>query len=201
MRNALTTLANGASGIVRVIGDLAAWTGLALVLLVAFNVLARYFFSYGTVALQEAEWHLMAVAALFGMAYGLNRGGEVRVDILYAKMRPRVQAVVDLIASVLLVAISLIITWLSLDYVEASFSISEGSPDPGGLGNRYLLKAVIPVAFALLAVQAFAMTLQAICAVLWPASGPGAEAPSSTQGARSDQPTPAHGGDTPQTKL
>lgn len=88
----IAKLTDGAHGIVRVVGEVAAWSGLALVLLVAFNVLSRYLFSYGSVALQEAEWHLMAVAALFGMSYGLNQGGEVRVDIAYAKFPPRVQA-------------------------------------------------------------------------------------------------------------
>lgn len=148
---------NGASGLVRVTGHVAAWSGLALVLLVAFNVLARYLFSFGTVALQEAEWHLMAVGALFGMAYGLNQGGEVRVDIFYAKMPARTQQWIDLVAAVALCAVALIIAWLSIAYVQSSYAIGEGSPDPGGLGYRYLLKAAIPVAFLLLAIQALAL--------------------------------------------
>ncbi|SNT32022.1 TRAP transporter small permease subunit [Tropicimonas sediminicola] len=156
----LDKIANGASGIVRITGQVAAWSGLALVLLVAFNVLARYLFSFGTVALQEAEWHLMAVGALFGMAYGLNQGGEVRVDIFHSRMRPRARAAVDLFASLCMGATALIIAWLSIAYVQSSFAINEGSPDPGGLGYRYILKACMPVAFALLALQNIAMTAE-----------------------------------------
>lgn len=165
---ALKTLTDGAHGTVRVIGQIAAWSGLALVLLVAFNVLARYLFSYGSVALQEAEWHLMAVAALFGMSYGLNQGGEVRVDIAYARFPPRVQAVVDLISHLLLTAVALLIAWLCLSYVSAAYSINEGSPDPGGLPYRYLLKAAIPAAFLLLALQSLAMTGQSLLFLLGP---------------------------------
>ena len=164
----IKTLSDGAHGTVRVIGNIAAWTGLALVLLVAFNVLSRYLFSFGSVALQEAEWHLMAVAALFGMSYGLNQGGEVRVDIAYARFPPRLQLLVDLIGNLLMAAVALIIAWLCIAYVSASYSINEGSPDPGGLGYRYLLKATMPVAFALLALQSLAMTGHSLLALLHP---------------------------------
>jgi TRAP-type mannitol/chloroaromatic compound transport system permease small subunit len=154
-------LADGASGTVRVIGHVTAWSALALVLLVAFNVLARYLFGVGSVALQEGEWHLMMISALFGMSYGLNQAGEVRVDVLYGRMPARVKTVIDLVSHVALFVVALIIARLSLAYVQSSYAIGEGSPDPGGLGSRYLLKAVIPVAFVLLALQAFAMTLHA----------------------------------------
>ncbi len=154
---AVEMMAHGACAIVRHVGHASAWLGFALVCVVSFNVLARYFLGIGSVALQETEWHLMAAAALLGMSYGLNQGGEVRVDIFYAGMRPRLRAVVDLVGNVLLLAIALIIAWLSVPYVESSYSIDEGSPDPGGLGQRYLLKAFLPVAFVLLALQALAM--------------------------------------------
>ncbi|PWR03008.1 C4-dicarboxylate ABC transporter permease [Meridianimarinicoccus roseus] len=155
----VTRIADGASATVRIIGHVAAWSGLALVLLVAFNVIARYFFGFGTVALQELEWHVMAVSALFGMSYGLNQGGEVRVDVLYSAFPPRVRAMIDLAAHFALCAVALVIAYLCIAYVEASYSIDEGSPDPGGLGYRYVLKAALPAAFALLALQALAMVL------------------------------------------
>lgn len=157
MRAFLNTVAYGASSLVRHIGHLSAWLGFALVCVVSFNVLSRYLFGFGSVALQEAEWHLMAAGALMGMSYGLNQGGEVRVDIFYANMSPRVQGIVDLIAAILLTLVAGIIAWLSVAYVQSSYLINEGSADPGGLGNRYLLKAVIPLAFGLLAIQGVAM--------------------------------------------
>jgi TRAP-type mannitol/chloroaromatic compound transport system permease small subunit len=158
----LDSIAAGAETVVRAVGHLAAWSGLALVLLVAFNVLGRYALGISTVATQEFEWHLLAVGALFGMSYGLNQGGEVRVDVLYDRFGPRARAAVDLLAAVLLLAISLWVAWLSLGFVEQSRSIGEGSPDPGGLPHRWILKAAIPAAFALLAVQALAMALRAL---------------------------------------
>ena len=162
MLKGINSVARGASTLVRHIGQISAWLGLALVLVVSFNVLGRYLAGIGSVALQETEWHLMAAAALMGMSYGLNQGGEVRVDIFYDKMSPRLQALVDLISALLLCAVALIIAWLSIAYVQSSYSIGEGSPDPGGLPHRFALKAVMPVAFGLLALQAFVMFAAAL---------------------------------------
>lgn len=161
MMTAVDKLAGGAERAVRFIGGILAFAGLALVLLVSFNVLARYLLGFSSVASQEMEWHLMAVGALFGMSYGINMGGEVRVDVAYEHFPPRLKAFIDLIAAALMCAASVIIAWLSINFVQQSFGIAEGSPDPGGLTGRWMLKAAIPLGFGLLALQAFAMVLRA----------------------------------------
>lgn len=145
------------AALIRKIGDISAWTGLLLVLLVSTNVLGRYLFSFSSVALQELEWHAMAAVALLGMSYGINQGAEVRVDIVYDKLSSAKRAVIDLLSACLMCAVSLLIAWLSIDFVANSYSINEGSPDPGGLGYRYVLKALIPIAFILLAMQSIGM--------------------------------------------
>ncbi len=143
-------------------GRLASWLTLGLVLLVAFNVLARYLFSAGTVALQELEWHVLALIALVGMSYGINRGDEVRVDMLYARYGPRTKAVVDAVSAVLMLLVALYLAKLSLGYVAQSYRFNEGSPDPGGLPYRFVLKAAIPLGFALLALQAVVEFVKAV---------------------------------------
>lgn len=142
-------------------GKLTAWLVLGLVLLVAFNVLLRYGFSIGTVASQELEWHIMAVTALIGVSYGINRGDEVRVDIVYGSYGPRTKAAVDTLAGILTFFVALIFAYLSLAYVAQSYSYLEGSPDPGGLAYRYVLKAFLPIGFSLLALQAVVQTARA----------------------------------------
>ena len=143
-------------------GRLIAWLVLVLVALVAANVLARYLFSLGNVALQELEWHLMAVLALVGISYGINRGEEVRVDMLYARFSTRRKAVVDIIASILTFLVAIAMFKLSLAYVGQSYNLQEGSPDPGGLPYRYLLKVFLPIGFAFLATQGIVELAKAI---------------------------------------
>ena len=151
------------------IEDLVEWTGglarlcvLALVLLVAINVLLRYLFSIGPVSLQELEWHLVSPIALLGLSYSMKHRADVRVDFLYCKLTASKQGYVDLLTALLVMAIGVYITWLSLAYVEQSFQLNEGSPDPGGLSMRFLLKSFIPIGFTLLILQGIADALRAI---------------------------------------
>jgi TRAP-type mannitol/chloroaromatic compound transport system permease small subunit len=143
------------------IGEAVSWLSLVIVILMAINVLLRYFFRTGSVWAQELEWHLLAPLILFGMSYALRHGEHVRVDILYARFSPRSKAMVDLISALLAIAISAIIFYLSLGYVEQAYSIGEKSPDPGGLTHRFLLKALIPIGFALLLAQSIAVAIAA----------------------------------------
>jgi len=41
----------------------------------------------------------------------------------------------------------------SIPFIRQSLFVLEGSPDPGGLPGRYLLKMAIPVGFVLLGLQ------------------------------------------------
>ena len=145
-----------------VVGAATSWISLAIVLLMATNVLLRYLFSAGSVWAQELEWHLLVPLILFGMSYALRHGEHVRVDIVYARMPERGRAIVDLVSALLAVAVSALIIWFSLHYVEQSYVIDEGSPDPGGLPHRFIIKGLIPVGFALLLVQAGANALGAL---------------------------------------
>jgi TRAP-type mannitol/chloroaromatic compound transport system permease small subunit len=149
-------------------GAIAAVSGLALVLVVGGNVLLRYVFNSGSIALQELEWHLVSPIALFGMAFGLRHGAHVRVDFVYDRMSPRVQSFVDLIAALLMGAVAVVIVSVAIPYVQSSYTIAEGSPDPGGLPWRWLLKAFIPLGFGLLILQAIAHVGVALRGVVSP---------------------------------
>ena len=143
------------------IGRGAAWICLLIVLVVAINVILRYMFRIGPVSLQELEWHLMSPIALIGMSYAMRHSAHVRVDILYDGFGPRVQALINLFAAIVTVIIAVILIQLSFNFVYQAYAIGEGSPDPGGLPHRFLLRAFIPAGFALLMLQAIAQGIRA----------------------------------------
>jgi TRAP-type mannitol/chloroaromatic compound transport system permease small subunit len=147
---------------VEFIGGLARLCVLALVILVATNVILRYLFSIGPVSMQELEWHLISPIALFGLAYAMKHKADVRVDFVYDRFGPMGQGIIDLASAVLTLGVALFITYLSIPYVMQSYAILEGSPDPGGLPYRYLLKIFLPLGFGLLMVQALANLLAAV---------------------------------------
>lgn len=142
------------------VGRGTAWICLGIVLIVAFNVILRYLFRIGPMSLQELEWHLMSPIALIGMSYALRHGDHVRVDIFFDDFNPKLQAIVDLAAAIMMVIVSLIVIKLSLNFVYQAYSIGEGSPDPGGLPYRFLLRSFIPLGFFLLALQAVANVIR-----------------------------------------
>lgn len=143
-------------------GRLASWLTLAIVVLMAVNVLLRYAFSIGSVWAQELEWHLLAPMVLAGMTYALNKGEHVRVDVLYARFTPRGKAAVDVFSALLAVAIAVLVIRYSIPYVMQSYSIGEISSDPGGLTHRWVLKALIPLGFALFGLQSAAQGVAAL---------------------------------------
>ncbi len=158
----MAALARACEAVVETCGLVTAWSSFALVLVMAGNVLLRYAFHTGSVAMQELEWHLMAPIALLGMSYAIQKEGHVRVDVLFARQSWRYRETVDAISHLLVLAMAIIMVWLALPYVEQSFVIGEKSPDPGGLTHRFVLKSLIPLGFVLLGIQALAAMLRAL---------------------------------------
>jgi TRAP-type mannitol/chloroaromatic compound transport system permease small subunit len=159
-KKAITAVGAGIESLIDIVGKATLWVALAMIALVAINVLLRYSFSYGSVWAQELEWHLLAGLILLGMCYALQRGDNVRVDLFYAHYSPRLKFVVDVVSVLLLLAISLYFIKLSLAYVGQSYSILEGSPDPGGIPYRWVVKALIPLGYGLVALQSLGELLR-----------------------------------------
>lgn len=147
------------------LGRWTSWISVVIVVLMATAVLLRYLYSEGSVWEQELEWFLLSPLILFGMSYAMCHGEHVRVDILYARFSDRAKHVVDLAAALLTIVISVIIIWYSIKYVQQAYVIDEGSPDPGGIPHRYLLKAFIPLGFGILALQGIASLLANVVAL------------------------------------
>lgn len=143
------------------IGAVLRWLALAMVLIGAYNALARYLTRFAGVplssnALNELQWYLFSLIFLLGAAYGLRTDVHVRVDVLFQRLSARRQAWIDLLGTLLfLLPFSVVMLEVSWPVVKASWAVRETSPDPGGL-PRWPIKAVILVSFGLLALQGLA---------------------------------------------
>lgn len=136
------------------IGRAVAWLTLAMVLLTLAIVVARYVFSVGSIAVQEAVTYLHATVFMLGAAYALRHDRHVRVDIFYRDLDPRRQAWVDYLGVLfLLLPTCAYIFLVSLDYVAAAWAVREGSREAGGLPLLFALKTLIPVTAILLAFE------------------------------------------------
>ena len=163
--NAAERLAGGIDAFIDLVGRATSWITFLVALVMGANVLLRYGFSLGWIWAQELEWHLFVPICLFGMSYAMRHSEHVRVDILYANFSARTKHAIDVVAALLMMLFCLAVIWLSLGYVAQSWSIGEGTPNPGGIDYRYIIKAMIPLGFALLFLQSLAQTLRAMLAL------------------------------------
>jgi len=153
----------GIEKIVSLFAKLAAYLVIALSLLVVYDAMNRYLFHGGSVALQELEWHIFDILFLLGLSYTLQKDAHVRVDIFYARFSPKTKAFIDILSQLFLVIpFSLLVLYVSWDFVLQSYAQHEISSDPGGLTHRYLIKGMILLGFVLLLLQSFAILWQKI---------------------------------------
>jgi len=104
-----------------------------------------------------------------GIPYALKEQSHVRVDIIYSRLDMRFRALIDLLGTLIfLLPLSLFLIWSSLDYVNLSWNMQEGSAEPGGLPGVYLLKTLIPLMAALLLLQGLSEFSRALLVILKP---------------------------------
>ena len=167
----LRTISGLIDGVNDRIGVVIRWLALLMVLIGAVSAVARYFarsqqWTLTLTPATEAQWYLFSLIFLMGAAYGLNHDVHVRVDVMYERASPKVQAIIDMIGTVFfLVPFSILMLYVSFPAVRAAWNVREMSPDPGGL-PRYPIKALILVSFVLLLMQAFSQFVKQLDVIL-----------------------------------
>lgn len=139
------------------LGRIVAWFILAMVIITFFNVVMRYGFNFGLIAIQESVIYLHSFVFMIAIAYTYRHNEHVRVDIFYSKYSSTQKAWVDLAGTILLLfpfCIYLIVT--SWGYAANSWALLEGSREAGGLPFLFILKTLVPLMPALLLLQGIA---------------------------------------------
>lgn len=146
----------GVDALNELIGRALGWLVLAAVLVSAGNALLRYGVNLSSNAWLELQWYLFSAVFLLGGGYALRHQAHVRVDVLYGRFSARGQAWVHVLGALLCVLpMAVLLTTLGwIGFVEA-WTGNEMSADAGGL-LRWPVKALIPVGFGLLTLQALA---------------------------------------------
>ncbi len=157
-------LAGGIDAFIDLVGRATSWLALVLALVMGANVLLRYGFSIGSIAMQELEWHIMVPICVFGMSYALLKGEHVRVDVVFQYFSPRAKLMVEVITAVVGMLLAVIVIWLCIPYVRQSWSIGEGTANPGGIDYRYVVKAFIPIGFGLYFLQSLSEAIKSLMA-------------------------------------
>jgi TRAP-type mannitol/chloroaromatic compound transport system permease small subunit len=149
------------------IGRGVSWVTLALVLVVFVDVVMRYLFNTSFVFTQELEWHLFAFIFLIGAGYTLLHDGHVRVDIIYQRLGKKGRAWINLIGVIFFLLPGCIMVILtSWEFVYNAWAVMEGSPDPGGIPYRFIVKGTITIGFFLLTLQGISLGITSLLQIL-----------------------------------
>lgn len=146
-------------------GHVANWMVLLACLISAGNATSRYLFSESSNGWLEIQWYLFAGMVMLGGPYTLKMNEHVRVDLVYGMASERTRIWIDIIGGILfLLPICLILTYFTWPWFVDSWRINEASSNAGGL-VRWPVKLVLPIGFALMALQGISEIIKRIAAL------------------------------------
>src|SRR6185295_11886588 len=106
----------------------------------AGNAMVRYAYDQSSNAWLEVQWYMFALMVMFGASYTLKKNEHVRVDLFYMVLSARGQLWIDILGTlVFLMPTCAILAWL-----------------------RWPIKLVLPIGFALVALQGFSELIKRI---------------------------------------
>lgn len=105
-------------------------------------------------SLFDLQWYIFALLVLFGGIWALRDDKHVAVDFLSLMMTNRQRLWVRMLGDLIfLLPFCLIIAWYGWSFALTAWNTGEGSTQ-GGLNSRWIIKAMLPLSFAMLGLLA-----------------------------------------------
>ena len=147
-------------------GTAIAWLNVPLVVVVVYEVAARYLFGAPTIWSFDLTYMLYAAVFMLGSAYALHEGAHIRTDFFFEKWSVRTRGLIDSIAYILFFFPALTL-FLIVSGGEAwyAFEIGETSEQTPWRPLLWPFKAVIPLTCLLLMIQGVSETIKSLYAV------------------------------------
>lgn len=150
-------------GISTFFGKAAAWLIIVLMTVVCVEVFKRYLMNMPTSWIFDLNNMLYGSLFMLCGAYTLAQNAHVRGDFLYSSMKPRTQALLDLILYfVFFIPGILALCYAGYYFAKESWLINEHSNVTADGPPIYQFKMVIPVAGALIMLQGVAEIVRCI---------------------------------------
>ena len=144
------------------VAELVKWLLVALVVSVAFGVIALSIFGQAWTKFDESATYFHATVILLGSAATLLAGQHVRVDIFHTRMNAKAKALVEIIGFyALLVPFCLVLIWNAQSFVGLSWISLEGSPESDGIQGLFALKTMVSIFAIMVLLQGFAIGCRA----------------------------------------
>lgn len=151
------------------IGRAAAYLIVMIAVLQIAVSLLRYFFSVGSILLQEMIFNLNVVLVSLSICYGVLRNIHTRVDVFKERQSDSVTLTVEFVCVALfMLPTAAFLTWALTPYVLQSWGSAEGSRNVGGMGGIYIIKSFILTMAAFLTLQSLSLVIRIVMERRWP---------------------------------
>jgi TRAP-type mannitol/chloroaromatic compound transport system permease small subunit len=160
--NALLKISRVIDAVNSMLGKWVAWLVLAAVLVSAANAMVRKVFAVSSNSWLELQWYLFSAVFLICASWTLLANEHIRIDIVNNMFPKRARDWIELLGHVFfLLPFVIIVIITSWPFFTASFAVNEVSTNAGGL-LVWPVKLLVPVAFALLFLQAVSEIIKRI---------------------------------------
>ncbi|MGH2398284.1 MAG: TRAP transporter small permease subunit [bacterium] len=144
------------------LGYLAGGMYVVLAFFITYDALARKWGTYlglpTTQVTDEISGYMLALAATWGLAYALRCGAHVRIDVVFPYLTPRLKAIADFLALLLMTLFAAVVSWkiwaLVVDSWQSGLRSSTYLLTP-----LYVPQLILGVGFSLLALAALCMAV------------------------------------------
>ena len=155
-----------------VIGHFFSWLVVGLTALIGFEVFSRYVLNNPHPWVFDAQIMMYGTMFMMAGAYTLAKNGHVRGDILYGFLKPRTQAIFDLILYIVFFIPGVIaLAYAGYGYAADSWRILEHSSITSDGPPIYPFKTIIPIAGVVLLAQGIVEILRCVVCIKegeWP---------------------------------
>ncbi|BEI39456.1 MAG: TRAP transporter small permease subunit [Burkholderiaceae bacterium] len=154
------------------IGHCFSWLVVGLTALIGFEVFSRYVLNSPHAWAFDAQIMMYGTMFMMAGAYTLAKNGHVRGDILYGFLKPRTQAIFDLILYIVFFIPGVIaLAYAGYGYAADSWRILEHSSITADGPPLYPFKTIIPIAGVVLLMQGIVEILRCVVCIRegeWP---------------------------------
>lgn len=139
---------------------------IALILLptlfcILYEIIARYVFAKPTMWASELMIYFCAVFYVLGAAWTLQVGRHVKIDMVYSRLSPRGQRILDLITFPFFTLYLVMLLWVGFRFALDSIAIRESSGTPWN-PPIYPMKSIFVIGCAMLLLQGAAKFIRDI---------------------------------------
>ncbi len=144
------------------VGILASLAIVPLVIATCYEVFARYLFGAPTVWAYEVGYILTGSHFLLGMAYTLQTGDHIRIDIFSTKFHSRTRSAIDLIGYAVTFPLMLWLTYALFQHLATGYLRNEHSGQSAMNLPVWPFRVVFLLAFTLFALQILAEIIKTV---------------------------------------